>query len=213
MLDNKNTQHFVEINASKQSVNQRKLLCGKGVNDAWYEVYNNHLKCPYYRKWSDMIIRCYSEKTQIKHPTYKGCSVCSEWLLFSNFKAWMQNQDWQGKELDKDIIVYGNKIYSPENCCFVSKHLNNLLSIKCKKEDDNLPTGVSYEKESGKFKASISKYGKSINLGRYYTPDNASKVYNNAKSNHIIEIANSLADSRIADGLIIHAQMILQEGL
>ena len=76
-----------------------KLVSGVGINDADYEVQKYTVVsgkrkriwiCPYYITWTHMLQRCYSEKSQLKHPTYKGCTVCDEWLIFSNFKTWME---------------------------------------------------------------------------------------------------------------------------
>ena len=82
-----------------------KKVYGVGINDADYTIKptieNNRSKCMYYEKWIKMLQRCYSKSYQEKHPSYKGCSVCEEWLTFSNFKAWMETQDWKGKSLDK----------------------------------------------------------------------------------------------------------------
>lgn len=113
---------------------KNKLVYGHGVNDASYNVYkykwdgktNKAIwKCPFYTKWSAVLQRCYSEKVQEKYPSYKGCSVCDDWLIFSNFRKWMKTQDWAGKELDKDIS--GSKIYSPETCLMVSPGINKFF--------------------------------------------------------------------------------------
>jgi hypothetical protein len=84
----------------------------------------------YYKTWIHMLERCYSDKFLEKYPTYKGCSVCPEWLYLSVFHAWMQAHDGyrEGLELNKDILVFGNKVYSPQTCQFVSKAVNNLLT-------------------------------------------------------------------------------------
>jgi len=88
-----------------------RLVCGVGINDAdyptrRYKTVNGKSKlvwtCPFWRKWKDMISRCYSERELEKYPTYKGCSVCEDWLYFSRFKAWMEKQAWEGLVLDKD---------------------------------------------------------------------------------------------------------------
>lgn len=112
----------------------KRLVYGVGNNDADYVVEKREeigyvggkrrrklmWVCPYYQTWKDMIKRCYSTKCQEKFPTYKGCSVSADWHTFSNFKAWMEKQNWEGKQLDKDILIEGNKVYSPETCVFVS---------------------------------------------------------------------------------------------
>lgn len=72
-----------------------RLLCGVGINDADYDVTLHDAEtgkkiiwsCPYWEKWRSMIKRCYSKNYSIRNPTYKGCSVCKEWHLFSNFKS------------------------------------------------------------------------------------------------------------------------------
>ena len=77
--------------------------------------------CPYYMKWHGMLQRCHSVAyiKKKKNPTYKDCWACDEWLLFSNFKAWMRAQEWEGKHIDKDLLITGNKKkYSPETSYF-----------------------------------------------------------------------------------------------
>lgn len=77
-------------------------------------------KVPYvesiYTCWVNMLKRCYDPKVQAKHPTYIGCSVCDEWLCYSNFFQWMSSRDHLGMELDKDKKIKGNKVYSPDTC-------------------------------------------------------------------------------------------------
>ncbi|AUR92613.1 winged helix-turn-helix DNA-binding domain protein [Vibrio phage 1.174.O._10N.261.55.A8] len=73
-----------------------------------------------YKTWVNMLGRCYDQKYQTRCPTYVGCSVCKEWHNFQNFAEWMATQDHDGKQLDKDIKVEGNKVYSPDTCTFVT---------------------------------------------------------------------------------------------
>jgi hypothetical protein len=81
-----------------------------------------------YLTWRSMLERCYSPKSQLIRPTYIGCSVCDEWLIFSNFKEWFDVNYIEGFHLDKDILVEGNKIYSPFTCVFVPQYINSLLT-------------------------------------------------------------------------------------
>ncbi len=205
------TYHYKEVVASNQSIGQRKLVNSVGVNDAWYMVMyrtnDGRLTCPYYMRWVNMLKRCYDEKYQANFPTYKGCSVCKEWLLFSNFKRWMETQDWYNNELDKDIIKYGNKVYSPENCVFVSNDINSLL-LGHKSCRGKYPQGVCFKKSIGKFVAQIKKHGETKHIGYYSTPERASDMYKQAKYEHMIQIACDQSDVRIHDGLIEHARMI-----
>ena len=76
-----------------------------------------------------MMQRCYSDKFKKTHPSYILCKTSKEWLLFSNFKNWMKSQNWQGMELDKDLKIKGNKIYSEDTCLLIPSKLNVLLSF------------------------------------------------------------------------------------
>jgi hypothetical protein len=124
---------FIEKPASKKSIAFRKPVHGVGINDADYEIHptinGKKAMCKYYRSWHSMLERCYSKKVQARQPAYKGCTVCDEWLTFSNFKSWMIKQEWQGKALDKDIRVKGNKVYSPETCMFVTAKENTVEAL------------------------------------------------------------------------------------
>ena len=213
VFQNKPMTYFIEIEATQKSLSLRKPIYGVGINNSWYmteqKIKGKRVFCPYYVKWKSMIQRCYSEKYHDKKPNYKDCSVCTDWLIFSKFKEWMVTQRWQDKHLDKDIINYGNKIYSPENCCFVHGDINMLLT------DSNasrgmFPQGVSYNKSRDKFNVEMRKYGEVVYLGRYTTSKEAEQVYIEAKSKHILEIASVLSDQRVVKGLIIHANKLME---
>lgn len=81
-----------------------------------------------YRRWVGIFNRCYSEKYLEKRPTYIGCSVDEEWKYFSSFQKWFIENDVEGYQLDKDILVQGNKIYGPKFCCFVPSQINSLFT-------------------------------------------------------------------------------------
>lgn len=105
-------------------------------------------QCPIYKRWLCVLERCFSEKWKKASPAYRDVTCCQEWLLFSNFRNWMITQDWEGKELDKDLRVFDSKVYSPDNCCFVSSGLNTFL-VKGRTAQSPLPIGV-YQKASKK---------------------------------------------------------------
>lgn len=115
----------------------KKLVCGVGVNDADYKITKKHngriiWKCKYYNRWENLLNRVYNPKYHLLRPTYETVTVCDKWLIFSNFKAWMEKQDWEGKQLDKDLLSKGKvyKIYSPETCLFVSNTVNSFILNK-----------------------------------------------------------------------------------
>ena len=84
-----------------------------------------------YRAWHSMIQRCYSP-SQRCYPRYggRGVRVCDRWNpkaggCFENFLADMGVAP-EGKTLDKDKLGgIGNKLYSPENCCWLTTKEQN----------------------------------------------------------------------------------------
>lgn len=157
--------------------------------------------CPFYIRWSSMIRRCYSESYIITRPTYRGCSVCDDWLRFSNFKSWMQKQDWEGKDLDKDIIIEGNKVYDPETCAFVSPDLNKFLNEgKLRKKD--LPTGVSLQKNR-RYRARINNLeGMVESLGQFDTAEEAHNAWKIRKKELAMTLSTMHNDVRLSAALL-----------
>lgn len=185
----------------KQRKRQRSLVCGVGVNDVEEPTRINGKQCKIYKTWKDMLRRCYDEKSIKKCPTYAGCTVCEDWLLFSNFKAWMTQQDYQGKQLDKDILIEGNKVYSPDNCCFVSKQTNTFMLDSGKARGKYL-IGSCFHKGGNKF-ASYCKYpsGKLIHLGLYRTELEAHLAWKKKKHELACQLADQQTDLAVANAL------------
>lgn len=168
------------------------MICGFGVNDISpigdYKVYHS--------KWSGMIKRCYSKTTQKKYITYQDCQVCEEWRYFSNFLKWCLTYEEDHRinckdfALDKDLK--GDKIYSPDLCCFLPKNVNTFLTIKRQNNTSNF-IGVSYQKYAKRYKAEINDFfhGKRICLGYYNNPLDAAKAYTKEKLKIAKEIDNS----------------------
>lgn len=184
---------FIEKPLSKASVANRRLTYGVGINDSGYivspTINGERFHCPFYTKWQSMLQRCYSVKSQNRKPTYIGCSVCDEWLTFSAFKSWMEKQDWENKELDKDIVFSGNKIYSPTTCIFVSPEINKLLTDNAAVRGKH-PKGVSFVSRLNKFVSKCRIGVEEKYLGLFDTSEEASSEYKKIKSNYIISIAN-----------------------
>jgi len=200
---------FIEL-PTKRDLNKIKLTFGIGINDANYVVKvvkgGKQVFCPYYRVWLDMLRRCYDTKFHVKQPTYSNCYVCLEWLLFSNFKQWMEKQDWFGKALDKDLLSKGNRCYSPETCVFISKTLNNLLNTK---EASRGALKIGVLKVNNTFSAQISVEGKRVRLSSFKTEEEASQAYINYKSNHIRNLAELPENCYIKEALLRQASSLL----
>ena len=167
-----------------------------GEGEYVFKINGKQTKC--YDMWHNMLQRCYDEKYKNKKPTYKGCIVCEEWLNFQNFAKWYYNNYYEieGEQmhLDKDILIKGNKIYSPQTCIIVPNRIN-VLFINRKNDRGNCPIGVTYHKRDNVYETKLSflnKNGKQsrIYLGRYNTPEEAFQSYKQAKENYIKQVAD-----------------------
>lgn len=88
----------------------------------------------FYSVWAGMIRRVYS-----KSPGYEDASVCKEWLNFQTFAVWMKPRYQEGYQLDKDILVEGNKEYHPDKCMFVSPTVNTFAARIGHRKGSDLP--------------------------------------------------------------------------
>jgi len=201
---------FIELPANKASLARRKLVHGVGINDADYIVKPTikliRTACPYYTTWEGMLSRCYSRRMSDKHRTYKDCYVCKEWLLFSVFKKWMITQEWHGLEIDKDIKIPDNKIYSPSTCLFVSSSLNTLFN-KNKSSRGKYPIGVYFYKRTGKFKSQCRTRIKKVSLGYHETIEEARLAYVNFKNSIIEREANLPINKKIKIYILNHMEL------
>ena len=154
-----------------------------------------------YRLWSNMLVRAYDHKFHKKQESYKDVTVCKEWLNFQNFAEWYYSQkhfntkDDKGRsyQLDKDILIKGNKIYSPETCCFVPHEINSLLLLR-KRVRGKYPIGVSYRKQNHKFDMCLTHLGQKLSRSYHDTPEEAFQAYKEAKELCIKEVANKWKD-------------------
>ena len=200
----------------KTKLGASKLVYGVGVNDAGYVVkkwetikVNGKQKrklvwvCPYYRAWTSMLERCYYSKYQERCPTYKGCSVSEEWLRFSNFKRWMESQDWECKQLDKDLLFAGNKVYSKETCVFVTRGVNLFTTDRGASRGEWL-IGVCWDKGAGKFVSRccnpFTKKGE--HLGYFTCEKEAHQAWLKRKLELAYQLAAKQTDERVGKALI-----------
>lgn len=154
---------------------------------------SGHVRGPHnawaYSVWTGVLERCYDKAFQDRAPTYKDCSVAKDWLNFQNFstdtKTMIKEPKW---EIDKDILVKGNRVYSKETCVFLPKELNLLISTR----DRNLPTGV-YARGK-KFVASCRVQGKQKHVGMFLSADLAFQAYKEVKESEIKRVSDIWKD-------------------
>ena len=194
-----------------------RLVHGVGINDAEYSVklyqecprVNGKRRqklvwiCPFYSRWKDMLKRAYSDKYKSSYPTYSECSVCEEWFTLSNFRSWMETQNWKGRVLDKDLLFPGNKVYCPEACVFIDEPVN-LFVVECDSVRGEWPIGVYFNTRANKFQAQCRNpfSNKTENLGLYSSPYPAHKVWIERKLALAKQLAAEQDDPRVAEALI-----------
>lgn len=166
---------------------KRKLVYGVGINDYPMPVQKDGVRFASYLAWKNMLKRCYLKSFQENNLSYVGCKVCDAWLSYSCFKEWYDKNYVATYQLDKDLLLEGNKIYGPTACFYVTSHLNKLFLTNPKIRGD-YPQGVSWSKPMSKFRARFVNMGKEVLAGYYDTPEDASEAYTEAKRLHIIEV-------------------------
>lgn len=160
-----------------------------GIGD--YRAVVNKVPTFAYKTWMALLKRNFCKIYQEKQPSYKDCSVDVYWYNFQVFGKWCeQNYNpkiMEGWHLDKDILVKGNKVYSPETCCFVPQEINTLF-VSNNIRRGKFSIGVSKPKNS--FIAHVKIRGVLTYLGSFKTEIEAFQVYKTAKEDYIKEVAD-----------------------
>ena len=115
-------------------------------------------------------------------------------MCFENFYEWLHSQEnfdkWNDDKwtIDKDILIKGNKVYSPETCCLVPNNVNALFIKKSNYRGD-LPIGVKQSHKSFIARCSNPITCNREYLGSYSTPSYAFLAYKKYKEELIKQIA------------------------
>lgn len=174
-------------------------VCNVGrVGNKYPIMLDYEVKTKEYETWKNMLYRCFDYDTKQRNPTYRDVTCCEEWLLYENFYEWLHKQPnfikWlneDGWHLDKDILVKGNKIYSPDTCSLVPYNVN-VLFCKADAIRGEYPIGVTYSKRDDVYHAKVNnpltnEVGHLI--GSYKTTDKAFDAYKKEKERIVKEVA------------------------
>ena len=184
-----------------------RLVQGIGLNERTRTATINKVMVLEYGTWKGMLKRCYCDKFKKLFPTYDGCTVSDNFKSYEYFYDWCQNQigfGFDGYQLDKDLLMKGNKIYSESLCVFIPQEINYAIRYRLKKQSD-LPIGVSINPWSGRYIASIKGEGITRHIGTYDDPHQAFLAYKAEKENQIKWLANKYKmeiDNRAYDALM-----------
>lgn len=174
------------------------LVHGVGLNDSETAVSTEKglIKLKSYTVWCNMMRRCYKPQKHEK-ANYVGCSVSEDWLRYSNFKQFYDDNYFEGSQLDKDIIEQHNRIYSPDTCIFVSPKVNVFFTTK---RGSNM-TGVSLTSK-GRYQVQIKTNYKAKSLGVFDTRAEAYKQWRIAKHEKAVELASTQTNKHIINALL-----------
>lgn len=169
----------------------RPTVYGKGyLGEGEFRRSLNGVNTFIYGRWVNILTRCYSAAYHRKQPTYIGCIVSEEWLNYQNFAKWFEENYIEGFDIDKDLLIQGNRVYSKQTCRFIPRQINSLL-ISNSKSRGLYPIGVSkYKNLENRYKAHICIDNVVKNLGYFDTPQEAFLCYKTAKEENIKRVAS-----------------------
>lgn len=171
------------------------------------DSFRDRTKNPFYPKWCGMRRRCNEKEWMGKYNAYVDCVICDEWDSFESFCEWAENPAngyIDGYHLDKDLLVKGNRVYSPNTCCFVPQEINSLVT-NCRKKRGVYPIGVS--KSRNTYLAHLSCYSTHVCIGSFKTPEEAFQAYKHAKEQYVKELAESYFKEGKITEKVYHALM------
>lgn len=189
----KTKTNLANIKSGRVGNINRARVFGEGVCDM-----ENVSDLKEYKLWSSILRRAYSDVYHKNKKSYKDVEVCESWKRFSNFYNDISKIPFYEKsindnyELDKDILIRGNRFYKPDAVCFVPKEINSALINKGGSGSNGLPVGVSkaYSKYIVNASDTVTCYLERLGLKRYNdTPEQAFNVYIMCKKAYLKDLA------------------------
>lgn len=170
------------------------VICGVGYIGKGIYSSTTHPKV--YNTWIKMLTRCYENGTG--HKNYMDKYVDEKWHNYQTFASWAVNQIGcnNGCQLDKDILVKGNKVYSEDTCCFVPASVNSLI-IKSENVTGHLNRfGTYYFSVQDSNGESLTESFKSLKEGQDWYKVNKERIIKEVADKH-----KNVLDSRVYDAL------------
>ena len=187
----------------------RSLCYGVGINDVMIPYFTQTRT---WRSWNGIIRR--TDKRDMKwlsqgKEQYTDCTLDPKWFKLSAFKEWIEQwDDFENKEVDKDLLVLGNKHYGPDTCLMVRPIVNKWFKYT-KHGGGDLPRGVSLNpswkkgKSPNPYRAQITPIGgKRTGLGYYATAEEASAVFEKARKEQIKVLIETETDLKVKNAML-----------
>jgi len=126
--------------------------------------------------WQAIKQRC-NNPNNCNYSNYggRGIKMHGSWHEASNFIQWAINNGWEeGLQIDR---IDNDKDYEPSNCRFVTQDVNERNKrVKITSETGFLGVSVIRNKNSTKYKSSVTIASTTFRLGHYSSPEEAAKV-------------------------------------
>jgi hypothetical protein len=182
---------FTRIPANALSIAKRRPVLGVGINDSDYmaeiRVNGKRVVCPAYRAWKHILRRCYCKKFLSENPTYKGVSVCNEWLFFSGFMKWFDKNHKPGYQIDKDLLT-DSKVYGPDSCIYVPRWLNDFTEDHGRARGE-FKIGVTRHRDKGGLLSACSNpFGGPSYIGVFNDEEEAHKAWKSKKLEYALAL-------------------------
>jgi len=216
-------EHPCEVEASLSNLAKgfvknpmKPVVCGKG----YIGVGKYDTKGEAYDTWYGMLYRCYTDNEETQR--YVNTTVCSRWLNFQNFaedySEMLAQVNVERPQLDKDLLSGLDRglLYSKETCCILPHRINTALQMVCTvTKVTDAPCGVSLNRQTGKYKAQISRNGKGSVIGSETTTIEAATIkYRQEKSKYLADLAEEYKyqlPARTYSALVNKSKEILNE--
>lgn len=177
-------------------------VCGKG----YLGKYPVDVESKCYKSWSGMMKRVYNPISESTKVNYGDCSVDESWFYIGNYADWFDKQvlqeNWQ---LDKDLLIPGNRVYSENACVFLPREVNTFLTNRANHRGE-WPIGVTYHPRLNKWQATCSNNNRgNVYIGVYTSPDAAFQAYKSVKEKYARELAEKwkgIIDDRAYEALM-----------
>ena len=182
-----------EINQGKIADRLKPSVFGVGIIGTKYPINESGDMNYIYKVWSNIIDRCYNEKTRLKYKAYSDCSTSDNFKYYEYFYEWFISQKGCNErfEVDKDLLLKGNKVYSENNCILLPKEINLALSTKKSQRGDFL---IGVRKTKTGYQSRCNIRGKKYSLGVFNTEIEAFNAYKKAKESYLKDLANEWKD-------------------
>lgn len=185
---------FLETGNKREGVSLYKIKNGRILDSDLMRLprgFKHGIPLRIQKEYDSIHARCDPANTSNRQRRYEGCFVHEDFSTVVKYARWRDEQkfadsvDYLGRKynVDKDILVYGNKCYGPETCVFVPQQINGFFSFV--QSQNNNYIGVLRDKTSGKYYVNMSKWpGGKVRFTGFLTEEAAFDKYCLEKESH-----------------------------